>query len=83
MNKNNKYNKNNKNNKNKMNTDSNNKKIHLQHDLEKELQKELKEEEKYKPPESWIKNLKPLVSSRIISSRIITKEEYNRHYCKG
>jgi bacterioferritin (cytochrome b1) len=70
-----------------MNTDSNNKIIHLQHDLqhdlEKELQKELKEEEKYKPPESWIKNLKPLVSSRIISSRIITKEEYNRYYCKG
>jgi hypothetical protein len=43
--------------------------------------KEIETEKKYKPPESWLKKLKPFIEfPRVISSRIITKEEYYKHY---
>jgi hypothetical protein len=68
----------NKNNKNNINKE--NMKIDDDDEDIKILKKELEEEAKYRPPESWTKNLKPLISTRIISSRVITKEEYNAHY---
>jgi hypothetical protein len=57
----------------------------LQEEILKQYQvdtlKEIEAEKKYKPPESWIKTLKPFIEfPRIISSRIISKEEYCKHY---
>ena len=54
-------------------------KLSFEEEQDIETRKEIEAEQKYKPPVEWIKKLYPCIPY-VISSRIITKEEYDKSY---